>query len=354
MSIELIRKFSEGFGVSGFEDEIVDIGKENLDKKLILEEDRMRNLFIRREDHDESKLTVLVDGHSDEVGFLVQSILDNGLIKFITIGGWLSQVVLGQRVVIKNRSGKKVKGVISSTPPHFLSGDKKNKVIDVDDMYIDVGSLNRDETMNTFGINIGDPIVPLSEFIHNDCNDTIMGKAFDDRLGCSAVVEIMNSNVSRKLDYNLVGSLSTQEEAGLRGARIVANKVKPDLAIIFEGTPADDVIKSGSQSQASLGKGPQLRHRDNSMIANPRLMRFVIDLADALDIKYQEAVRQGGGTNAGAIHLSNEGVPTVVIGVPVRYIHSPQGIFKYEDYENAIRLANKIIESLNSDIIKKF
>lgn len=354
MSIKLIKELSEGFGVSGFEDEIVEIARKHLDKELELEEDRMRNLFIYNKDYDSNKPTVLIDGHSDEVGFLVQSILDNGLIKFITIGGWLSQVVLGQRVIIRNRNGRKIKGVISSTPPHFLSGDKRKQVIEVEDMYIDVGSLSMEETKNTFGINIGDPIVPISEFIHNECNDTVMGKGFDDRLGCSAVIEVMNKYIDCKFDFNIVGSLSTQEEAGLRGAKVVANKVMPDLAIIFEGTPADDVIKSASQSQASLGKGPQLRHRDNSMIANPRLIKYLIDIADKLDIKYQEAVREGGGTNAGAIHLSNEGVPTVVIGVPVRYIHSPQGIFKYEDYENAVKLAKKLIESLNSDIIGNF
>jgi putative aminopeptidase FrvX len=195
------------------------------------------------------------------------------------------------------------------------------------------------------------PVIPDVE-AQELLNGLLMGKAFDDRIGSCAVIDIMNEFKDVELDYNLVGSISVQEEVGTRGIKIVANKEKPDLAIVFEGTPADDAFTNKDEAQGALGKGPQIRYRDNSMVAHEGFMRYVKNIAIANDIPLQEAVRTGGGTNAGVLHLSNEGIPTIVIGVPVRHAHTHYGIINLNDYENAVKLGIKLLKTFDEEIIR--
>ena len=179
----------------------------------------------------------------------------------------------------------------------------------------------------------------------------MIGKAFDNRLGCGMIISTLERVKDRPLDVDLVASFASQEEVGIRGAVIASRKIKPDLAIVFEASPADDTFLNDYAIQTAIKKGPMLRHMDKVMITNPRLQRFTLELAEREGIAVQEGVRTGGGTNAGAIHLSNQGVPTIVIGLPVRYIHTHYGMTSYFDYENGVKLAYSMLKTLNKEII---
>lgn len=182
----------------------------------------------------------------------------------------------------------------------------------------------------------------------------MLGKAFDNRLGCAAVLESMKELKDESLDVDVVGSLSCQEEIGERGALTTRDVIKPDIAICFEGCPADDTFAPDYMIQTALKKGPMLRHYDQSMITNPRFQRFSLELGRELGIPVQESVRTGGGTNGGVIHTSNGGVPVIVIGVPVRYIHSHHGFASMEDYKNSVKLAVEIVKRLDKETIRRF
>ena len=182
----------------------------------------------------------------------------------------------------------------------------------------------------------------------------MLGKAFDNRVGCAAVLETMKDLKNENLDVDVVGVLSSQEEIGERGAFVTRDVVKPDIAICFEGCPADDTFTPDYFIQTAMKKGPMLRHFDRSMVTNPRFQRFSLELCRELGIPVQESVRSGGGTNGGPIHTSNGGVPVIVIGVPVRYIHSHHGFAALADYQNSVKLAVEIIKHLNDEKIKSF
>ena len=153
---------------------------------------------------------------------------------------------------------------------------------------------------------------------------------------------------------DVTGAFAVQEEMGTRGATVTANTVKPDLAIVFEGCPADDTVAVPYMIQTAIHKGPMLRHIDARMITNPRFQRYALDLAEELGIPVQESVRTGGSTNGAPIHLSNQGVPVIVIGIPVRYIHTHYGIAAHSDVENAARLAAAILERMDAAQISRF
>lgn len=354
MNIELIRELSNANGISGFEDEVIEVIRKHAQLYTNIQEDSLRNLYLHRKNNDTTKPIVMIDGHSDEVGFMVQSIKANGTIKFIASGGWIAQNIPAQRVRVKNSEGKYIIGVVATKPPHFMSESERNKSLDISDLVIDIGATSRDEVLERFKIEIGAPVTPDVEFKYNDINETILGKAFDNRLGCALVLQILKELQNDELDVNVVGAISSQEEVGTRGAVVTANTVKPDVAIIFEGTPADDTFRDQFESQAALNKGPQIRHRDTSMISNPRFTRFAREVAKELNIDFQDAVRIGGGTNGGRIHISNSGVPTIVIGVPVRYIHTHQGFSAIKDFDDSVKWVVEIIKRLNKQVIENF
>ena len=352
-SIELIKKLSNANGVSGFEDEVTELAKEIIGEDYPVYEDKIRNLYINNiEKNERTKPVVMLDAHSDEVGFMVQSIEPNGLLKFISLGGWSNQQIPAHKVRILNKEGKYVEGIISSIPPHFTSKADAGKVTDMKDMFIDVGTTSYDETVNNFKIGVGAPVIPDVECTYNENSRMFLGKAFDDRVGCAVILDVMKELKGKELPVSLTGVLSSQEEEGCRGALVAAQKVMPDLAIVLEGPPADDNFRNEYRSQGALRKGAQVRHIDPTMIANPRLIRFIQKIAQENNIKIQETVRESGGTNASKIHLENGGIPTVVIGIPVRYTHSHYGFISYDDYIETVKLVKAIAENITKDIIE--
>jgi putative aminopeptidase FrvX len=348
--LELIKRLSEAYGPSGFEKPVNKVIKNYLEDRFRIEEDAMANMIIYSKSYNPDFKTIMIDGHSDEVGFMVQSIDANGLIKFLPLGGWFSQNVGAHKVKVQTKNGEFISGIVTSKPPHFMTTDEKKKIQEISDMRIDIGTTSYEETTSIYGIEPGACIVPDVSFEYINETEMMIGKAFDNRLGCALVLETMEALEGIDLKINVVGAISTQEEVGTRGVQITARKIKPDFGIVFEGTPADDPYRNAYESQGALRKGPQIRHRDNSMVANPDFIRFSKEVAKSMSINYQSAVRAGGGTDGGNLHLNHEGVPTLVLGVPVRYAHTHYGISAYGDYEKTLNWAVEIIKGMNQKI----
>lgn len=355
-SLQLIEVLSNANGASGFEDEVVAIAEEYARKEELgsVRCDCNLNVYINEGDGTHKKPVVMLDAHSDEVCFMVQAIRPNGTLCFLPLGGFAPYTVPAHKVRVQTYDGNWVSGVISSIPVHFMTNYQDRTVPPYSEMVIDIGATSQKEVEDIFNIHIGAPVVPDVTFEYNEQTEVMLGKAFDNRLGCAAVLESMKELKNMDLDVDVVGILSCQEEIGERGAMVTADVVKPDIAICFEGCPADDTFLPDYQIQSAMKKGPMLRHYDRSMITNPRFQRFSLELARELGIPVQESVRAGGGTNGGIIHVTNGGVPCIVIGVPVRYAHSHYGFASIEDYNNAVKLAVEIVKRLNEEQIRKF
>jgi putative aminopeptidase FrvX len=351
-SIEIIKAFVDAFGPPGFEDEVNEVARKLAPKGANIIEDNIRNLYIcPTGQKKENAPTVLIDAHSDEVGLMVRAIKENGTLAFVTLGGWIPAVLSAQKVLIRNVRGELVPGVVASKPPHF--DRSQDSPLHIEDMVIDIGAMNKTEAIESFGMAVACPIVPWADFYYDKKHDIIMAKALDCRLGCASLIETMHKVAELDLAVNVVGVLTSQEETGIRGAKVAVNRTKPDLAICFEGTPADDTFGSPELMQTALKKGPMLRHIDLGMITNPRFMRLALDVAKEQNIPVQEAIRTGGATNGSAFHLSNLGIPTIVIGHPSRYVHSPASMSSLEDYKNGTRLAIEILKVLNKEKIER-
>jgi len=342
---ELLKNLTEAHGVPGFEDEVREIFIKELQGKGELVADRSGSVGCVAKNKGPC---VLVAGHMDEVGFLVQNITVDGFLQFVSVGGWWTHTLLSQRVVVKTQSGEKILGVVSSKPPHFLPESQRRQVLPEDALFIDIGASSRQEVNEEFGINLGDPIAPYSEFTSLRKEGLFMAKAFDNRVGIAGAIQVFQELEKETIDCKLVSAGTVQEEVGLRGAKTFANLVKPDVALVLEGPPADDIPGfSKADSQGKLGGGVQIRLFDPSAIGNPRLGRLVKKIAEREGIRHQVTVRRSGGTDAGSFHLTNEGIPSVVLGVPSRYIHSHNAIIQIEDYLDMVKLAKAIVRELD-------
>ena len=348
-ALSLLSELTEAHSVSGHEDEVRAIFVDELTDIGPLATDNNGSVICA---HGSEGPRILIAGHMDEVGFMVQNITPNGFIQFLAIGGWWNHVLLGHRVEILNRRGEKILGVIGAKPVHFLSVDQKNQTVSIEQMFIDIGASTQREVEQTFHIALGDPIAPVSAFTAMAKPSHYMAKAFDNRVGMAAVIQSAHHLATTDHPNELIFAGSVQEEVGLRGAKTLATFVKPDIAIILEGPPADDTPGfSFQESQGKLGEGVQIRMFDPSAIGNPRLARLAIDTATEHDIPFQVAVRRGGGTDAGAFHLANHGIPCLVLGVPARYIHSHNSIINIEDYLAMLSLTIALAEKLDEPTV---
>jgi putative aminopeptidase FrvX len=351
----LLRALSDAKAPSGFEDEAVAIMREALNGVCDFERDGLNNLYIRRRKNTGDKPLLMLDAHSDEVGFMVHSIRENGTLRIVGLGGWNRATLPGAGVLVRNKRGEWIKGSIAAKPPHFMSAEEKARdtTPEYRDLALDIGATSGAEAENTFGIRIGEPVVPAERFWEDTENGLFFGKAFDCRIGCAAMAEVMRTIADETLSVDVVASLSSQEEVGERGAKAAVNRIRPDIAIVFEGCPADDTFTEPYAVQTRLKGGPMLRFMDVSVIINPRFQRFALDLAEQNGIAAQASVREGGGNDAAVIQALN-GAPAIVLGVPVRYIHTPACIASAFDYEETVRLALAIIRALDAERIRSF
>ncbi|MDR1567518.1 MAG: M42 family metallopeptidase [Streptococcaceae bacterium] len=347
----LLRNLVNADGIAGNEGEVRNIFKaaieQNADEIFY---DGLGSIVAQKGKQGKK---VLFASHLDEVGFMVTKITEKGFIEFQTIGGWWAQVILAQKVRITTRSGKKIKGVTGSKPPHVLTAEVRNKVYDIKDMFIDIGATSKEEA-EEWGVRLGDMITPDIEFERLNDGKFLLAKAWDNRIGTAAVIEAFNQLAKESLETQLFAGGNVQEEVGLRGATTATHLVNPDIAFAVDtGTAGDTPGMTSKEADSILGKGPQILIYDASMLPQKELLHFVTDTADALKIPYQLTVISGGGTDAGKMHLTRSGVPSLAIGVPVRYLHSATTIIHEDDYLSLIKLLTEVVKRLDNKQIEK-
>ncbi|MDF2945483.1 MAG: ysdC [Bacillales bacterium] len=351
-TLTMFKELTDARGVSGFEGEAREVMKKYIAPYADeVYTDRLGSLIARKVGQ-EGGPKVMVAGHLDEIGFMVTQIDDKGYIKFQTLGGWWSQVMLAQRVTIITKKGD-ITGVIGSKPPHILSPEARKKPVDIKDMFIDIGASSKEEAME-WGVKPGDMVSPYFEFTVMNNEKLLLAKAWDNRIGCAIAIDVLK-NLKGENHPNVVYGVGTvQEEVGLRGAKTSAYSVNPDISFSVDvGIAGDTPGVSEKEAAGKLGKGPQIVLYDASMIAHKGLRDFVIETAEELNIPFQYDAMPGGGTDSGAIHVSHGGIPALSIGIATRYIHSHAGILHRDDYDNAVKLVVEVIKRLDQQKVNE-
>jgi len=343
--IELIKRLSNAHGISGFEDEIREIIRAELEGHADeIKLDSMGNLIATR---NGSEFELMIAAHMDEIGFVVKKIDEKGFIRVAPIGGWFSQIALAQRVVLYGK--QKVYGVIGCKPPHLMKDEERKKAIEISDMFIDVGAKSKEEVLS-LGIDVGTPVAVDRE-VAMLANRRITGKAFDNRVGVAVAIEAFRRS---KSDATLHFVATVQEEVGLKGAKTSTFALDPDVAIAIDSCVAADFPGSESaHMDISLGKGAVIAVIDASgrgIIVSQPVLRWLKETAEKYKIPYQLEVAEGGTTDATAINLTKSGIPAGVVSVPARYIHSPVEVVDLGDVESAVELVARASENVKEYI----
>lgn len=347
-TLELFKTLTELPGAPGFEHNIRHFVRGELEKYADdIIQDRLGSIFgVKKGDSAGPK--VMVAGHMDEVGFMVTSINEKGLIRFQTLGGWWSQVLLAQRVQIITENGPVI-GVIGSTPPHLLEEAQRSKPMKMTEMFIDIGADNKEDAVE-IGIKPGQQIVPICPFTPMANKKKILAKAWDNRYGVGLAIELLKELKDKQIPNTLYSGATVQEEVGLRGGATSAQMIQPDLFYALDASPANDAT-GDKDAFGHLGKGALLRIYDRSMITHRGMREFVLDLAETNKIPYQYFISQGG-TDAGRVHMSGNGVPSAVIGICSRYIHTHASIIHVDDYAAAKELLITLVRSTDKTALE--
>jgi len=340
----ILRELSDAFGVSGNEDDVraivLNAVRAHVDEIKI---DAMGNVLAVKHGTGQDPLRVMLAAHMDEIGLMVVGHDDNGFLKVRSVGGIDPRLLPGTLFSV---GPERLPGVIGVKPVHLLQSGEAKKVSKIEDLAVDIGAQNKDEA---------EKLAPLGTYAtfatrFRELESTVSGKAFDDRAGCAVLVELLRGE---PFTFDLHAAFTVQEEVGLRGARVAAFAIDPDCAFALEGTIADEIPKEKDASPTTrLGKGPAITVMDRSFIADRRLVRLLIDTAEDQDIPYQIKQPGLGGTDAGAIHLAREGVPSATVAVPSRYIHSPVALLSMDDFDNTVRLMRESLSRLTCDTLE--
>ncbi|EXJ22908.1 Glutamyl aminopeptidase [Alkalibacterium sp. AK22] len=346
-TIDLIKKTTELQGISGFEHNIRQFMREHMEGHVdAIETDGLGGIFGVKKAADADAPRLMLAAHMDEVGFMVSSITPQGLMKVLPIGGWNPYVVSSQRFTIQTSKGD-YPVVSSSIPPHLLK-DKKNTSVSVEDILFDGGFESKEEA-EAFGVRPGDPIAPVAETIQMANENTFVGKAWDNRYGVTLVLELLKELSGQQLPSTLIAGANVQEEVGLRGTKGSVRKFDPDAFIAVDCSPAND-LNGDKEAFGRLGEGFLLRIQDPGMILSKEMKDYLIDTAETHSIPYQYFVSKGG-TDAVAAHQLNEGIPSAVIGVPARYIHTHQSLFRIDDYEAAKEMVRQLVKTFDQSVL---
>jgi endoglucanase len=340
---ELLKRLAEAHGLSGHEDAIRLIIEDELDGCLDERSiDPLGNFIGTRHG---KKPSVMLAAHTDEIGLMVKHITDEGFLTFSAIGGWFDQTLLNQRVIL-HAAGGGLYGVIGSKPPHVMKKDEREKVVKLEDMFIDLGARSRDE-VEQLGVSIGTPVTVDRHFVDLG-NGRVSCKAFDDRAGVAVMIEALRRT---KTDCEIYMVGTVQEEVGLKGARTTAYALSPTVALVTDvevagGHPGIEK----KESPLELDKGPVLTVSDASgrgIITPPSVLKWLKGTAAQCNIQYQLSVADGGTTDASIIHLTKTGIPTGVVGVPTRYIHTPVELLSLQDLDRCAELVARALERVD-------
>ncbi len=348
-SLRFYQELVDAHGVPGFEGDVAQVMSKHLAGVGKHSRDRLGS-FICEKVGDPKGPRIMLAGHLDEVGFMVKSVSKEGYIKFLPLGGWWGHVVLGQRLIIKTRKGD-VLGVVGSKPPHELRDEDRKKVLEIKDMYIDVGAASDWDVKKKLDIRPGDPIVPDSKFTVMANPNLLLAKAWDNRMGCAVAAEVAKRLQGQKHPNTLLAVATVQEEVGLRGAQTSAWKTNPDVGFAIDVGIAHDT--PGTEGDEKLGGGPLVVVYDATSIPNRGLLDLVVETAAKLKMPLQFESVERGGTDAGRIHMSREGVPSISMGVAARYIHSHVSIVDRRDIEQLIQLMVAVVKRLDQKTVAR-
>lgn len=348
--MELLKKLTDVNGIAGHESQVRAVMEAEfvqiVDKENITY-DNLGSVIARLGDNGPK---VMIAGHMDEVGMIVTKITDDGYLKFQTIGGWWSQVMLAQQMHITTSDKKVILGVIGSKPPHILSEEERNRPVKIEDMYIDIGVTSKKE-VEALGVKVGDMITPAIDFQVMANNDFLLAKAWDDRIGCAVVIEVLKQLKNEKHDNIVYGVGTVQEEVGIRGAKTSAQMIKPDISIALDVGIAKDT--PGTDGQAKMGNGPLILLYDSGLVGHVGLREKFIEVAEKNNIPLQFDYLQRGGTDAGAMHLAHHGSPAISLCIASRYIHSHTSMISKKDFDYTVKLVVEVIKTLNAETVKE-
>lgn len=351
-TLKMLAELTEAPGVPGDEGEVRRVIRRHLEPLATIERDNLGSIIGRKQGAAE-RPRIMLAGHMDEIAFMVTKITKDGFLKFIQLGGWPDQVLLAQRVTIRTRKGD-VPGIIGSKPPHVMTREEREKLVKKEKMFIDIGATSDQDARDNLGVEVGDPIIPVSPFTVMKNPKFLMAKAWDDRIGCAMFIEILKRLQALPHPNTVYGVGTVQEEVGLRGAKTSAYTVDPDVGFALEVDIASDTPGKGEDDPLlELGKGPTVVLYDASMVPHLKLRNLVLDTAREQGIPVQFSALPGGGTDAGRIHLHGSGVPSLVVSVATRYIHSHAGIIHRDDFENAVRLLVSVIMKLDARTVEE-
>lgn len=337
-----LEKLSNACGVTGRENQVRDLLSQML--KPYADEiqiDRMENVIAIKKGRSNAP-KIMLAAHMDEVGLIVKTITKDGFLQFSKMGGIDDRILTAQKIVVLTKKAA-YPAIIGSKPPHIQKEEERKKIITYDDLFIDIGAQNKEDAIN-MGVTIGDPVVFDVKYIKLG-EETVMGKAFDNRAGCAAMVETMKQLNEEDCTVCAVGTV--QEEVGLRGAAGAAFGVDPDLALALDVTIAGDVpgVREFDTS-VKIGKGPALTISDSGLITHPKILRWLLETAEEQKITIQLEAGVLGSTDAARISITRQGIPSGTISIPTRYIHSPVGILSLKDIENSAKLAAAAVQKI--------
>lgn len=327
---KLLQTLTETFGPSGYEDDVRKIVRREVES--LADEarvDALGNLIVRKRPTKAARNAkkIMIAAHMDEIGVIVSHVDEHGFVRFSPIGGVFRRYVLGGRVRFLNGT----QGIIG-----FDRLDNVNELPTLDKVYIDVGATSPKDSP----VKVGD--VAAFDRQYNDLGDRLVAKSMDNRVGVLVAIETLRA--LKSTPYDLYFVFTTQEEVGVRGAMTSAYGIDPDIGIALDVTPTGDT-PNALRMEMALGKGPCIKIQDMGMIADPRVVQWMIRAAEKHRIPYQREVLLMGGTDARAIQLTRAGVPAGCISVPVRYVHSPSEMVDYSDLQNAVRLLAAILRT---------
>jgi putative aminopeptidase FrvX len=338
----LMKEFTEASGVSGSESEVFALMTKHLSDVADIEKDRLGS-FIAKLGKGTDSPRVMLAAHMDEIGFMV-SHFTGRFIRFNKLGSWWPPRAVGMPVRVGTGD---VIGVVASKSPFHMEEAERKESPKLKDLYIDVGLVG-EKTPESLGIRPGDPITPHSPFTILAGGKTYMAKAWDDRIGCVMVVEVLRRLAKSRTPNAVFGVGTVQEEVGIRGAVTSGNWIDPDVCLALEANFSQDIPGSPEGRPEKLGGGVSIYVYDANLIPNARLRDLIGRVAEEKKIPYHYSALPVGGTDGGKVHLNKFGVPTIVIGVPARYIHSAAGIIHRRDYDAAVKLVVETVKRLDA------
>ena len=348
-TLTLMEQLTQAHGISGDEKSVSRLLKaayEGYCDEIVY--DQLGSIFAIKRSKNPNAKTLMLAGHMDEVGFVVNAMTDNGMLGLAPIGGWWSQTLLGHRVLVKAKSGALIKGTIASIPPHLLSEADRKAPMEIKNMRVDVGATDKAGLL-AMGIQMGSPVVLDGPFEVIGNGQRLLAKAWDNRYGCILGVELLYALKDVELDVHLAVGATVQEEVGTRGAQTATYAIKPDAAIVFDCSPANDT-SGDKEAFGQLGKGPLIRFIDANFLPHRGFINHYVDVLEAHHIPYQY-YQSMGGTDAGAIHKSLDGVMTLTACICARNIHTNSSLIDASDYENAKKAMLALIPTLTSKTI---